>query len=404
MIRVLKTFCAMMMAVMSVDVFGQSNEPPLELILTDAKELVDQKKYASAFNLLEQHDPNNESVDAVLLKEEISIKYFVTSLGHQMFSFLDIQPDEDIMDYRGAEGTASLHVFPVNDILDSLILVYPDDCRLHKGLGDYYYDVHLRYGSNWIMEEEVVFSRIKAGYEKVVNGPCEDYMTSYALGYIALIHDNLEECIPLFKHSIELDASYPTSHYNLAYAYLFKEDPASALPHAVNSMNLYNDVTYKADAARLAGQICFEMDRIDEALNYFNQSDSIEPENYYTLSSIIGIYLKTGDSRSREKAEQLFRIGPDDLDMFQMLEQVYFDYNKYEELEDIYKKMLKEYKDDDMVCGTIYFMQAAHFIETDSKKVVDFCKKSRERFVKVLPSDHPAIMTIDETIREFSEK
>ncbi|MEY3398314.1 MAG: hypothetical protein RL220_908, partial [Bacteroidota bacterium] len=40
-----------MMAVMSVDVFGQSNEPPLELILTDAKELVDQKKYASAFNL-----------------------------------------------------------------------------------------------------------------------------------------------------------------------------------------------------------------------------------------------------------------------------------------------------------------------------------------------------------------
>jgi tetratricopeptide (TPR) repeat protein len=254
------------------------------------------------------------------------------------------------------------------------------------------------------MEEEVVFSRIKAGYEKVVNGPCEDYMTSYALGYIALIHDNLEECIPLFKHSIELDASYPTSHYNLAYAYLFKEDPASALPHAVNSMNLYNDVTYKADAARLAGQICFEMDRMDEALNYFNQSDSIEPENYYTLSSIIGIYLKTGDSRSREKAEQLFRIGPDDLDMFQMLEQVYFDYNKYEELEDIYKKMLKEYKDDDMVCGTIYFMQAAHFIETDSKKVVDFCKKSRERFVKVLPSDHPAIMTIDETIREFSEK
>src|ERR1700759_437737 len=70
-----------------------------------AQKLITEKKYDSAFEVLEKADPNNKNADVVIEKEDIVLRYFVTSIMHKVFALKDLKPDEDIMDYRGKNGS-----------------------------------------------------------------------------------------------------------------------------------------------------------------------------------------------------------------------------------------------------------------------------------------------------------
>src|SRR5690554_570405 len=219
--------------------------------INKANDLIANKKYASAFNLLDAFDPTNDNADVVLLKEKIMLNYFVTSLMHQIFALKDLEKNEDIMDYKGHEGSFEMHSFQVDSILTKLINIYPTNCKLYKGLADYYYDAHLKYGERWLIDDNDLLPLIQINYQKAIEGNCADYQTYYVLGYLNLIREKINESIPYFQKSIELHHSYASSHYNLAYAYLFTDDRENALKFAKNALDLYKDKDYKSDAARM---------------------------------------------------------------------------------------------------------------------------------------------------------
>ena len=87
-----KTTLFLFLLFISIEVFSQSESE----VLFKANELIKDKKYESAYRLLEDYDLKNDKPDVVLLKEKIALNYFVTSIMHQMFSFKDIQINEDI--------------------------------------------------------------------------------------------------------------------------------------------------------------------------------------------------------------------------------------------------------------------------------------------------------------------
>jgi hypothetical protein len=59
-----------------------------------------------------------------------------------------------------------------------LIEIYPTNCKLYKGLADYYYDVHLRYEGRWLINEEELLSLIQTNYQKAIDGNCGDLYKS----------------------------------------------------------------------------------------------------------------------------------------------------------------------------------------------------------------------------------
>lgn len=148
----------LILAIFTLPVFGQTEAETIK----SANELIANKKYESAFKLLHRFDPGNGKPEIVLLKEDIALNYFVTSIMHQLFAFKDLEKSENIMDYRGSEGSFESHVFVIDKVLDSLIKIYPDNCKLYKGLGDFYYEAHLKYGGRWLKDDNELFKLMEA--------------------------------------------------------------------------------------------------------------------------------------------------------------------------------------------------------------------------------------------------
>src|ERR1017187_4024873 len=100
--------------------FAQSDKQ----IIDKVQKYIANKKYETAYELLDSIDPLNRIPDLVLLKEELSLNYFIASVNHEMYSFKDLKKDETLADFRDKPGESKMHQFEINKVLDSLVKVY----------------------------------------------------------------------------------------------------------------------------------------------------------------------------------------------------------------------------------------------------------------------------------------
>ncbi|HBE79250.1 MAG TPA: hypothetical protein DDW65_15980, partial [Firmicutes bacterium] len=131
-------------------------------ILEEADQLIKAGQYDTAFKLLSEADKKSENPEIVLKQVDIALNYFAVSTMHQMFAFKDLQPGETIEDIRGNEesesesggGVYSYYQFEIDKILNKLIIRFPKNGQLYKALGEFYFEVSLRYGKGWLKPEQ----------------------------------------------------------------------------------------------------------------------------------------------------------------------------------------------------------------------------------------------------------
>jgi len=378
-------------------VFGQTDTD----ILNNAKSFITNRKYNSAFKLLNEADPKNEKSDFVLLKEEIALNYFVQSIMHQMFGLKDLEPDEDINELRGQEGVSSMYSFPIDEILLELIKKYPENYKLYKGLAEYYYEVHLKYGDNWLKTNDELFDLIQKNYNLALSHNEFDYLTYYVLGYIALVKEDYKASIPYFLTSIKLNELYPTSYYNLSYAYLSLNDRDNALQNATKSLDLYSDQTYKGDAARMIATIYSEQGNESKMIEYYELSNEIDPNNYYTLRPLVSYYVKNGSDNLIQATTGFYELAPDNPTIYNDLYDIYYEYNKPDQLVEFFKSQLDKFKKDPQVYGNLNFYLGRITRDTDNMIASDYFIKAKESFSKVLDSNHQVFKIIEEALKDL---
>jgi tetratricopeptide (TPR) repeat protein len=395
----MRKIITLILTLLALTAFGQTETETIR----KANNLIANKKYKSAFNLLDSFDSKNSKPDIVLLKEDILLQYFVTSIAHQMFALKDLEQNEDIMDYRGKKGPFDMQMFQVDSILEALIKIYPTNCKLYKGLGEFYYEVHLKYDGKWLKSDDELFPLIQTNFQKAVDGNCADYLSHYVLGYTNLVQEKSKESIPYFLKSIELNNDYPSSHYNLAYAYLQTDDRKNALKFAKNSLDLYTDQTYKSDAARMLGQIYTELNDDKNALMNYELADKIEPDNYYNLKPLLYLYVKTDSKKAIETSRAFFNLAPANPKIYSDLEGIYLGNKKESDLITFYKSQLPTFKDNDKVQGYLNFYLGKMYIGTDKKIAKEYFLKAKDVFSKVYNKDHQVLKTIDEGIKKCED-
>jgi hypothetical protein len=84
-----------------MQLFASPGMATMEELLSDVDRLVAEKKYLSAFKLLNSRENGDSNPDIVLKKVDIAMNYFGMSMNHKIFAFKDLEKDEDIMDVRG---------------------------------------------------------------------------------------------------------------------------------------------------------------------------------------------------------------------------------------------------------------------------------------------------------------
>jgi len=394
------TTVLLLIALIRIPVFGQTENE----ILSKATDLTANKKYLTAFKTLSDFDPKNEKPDIVLLKEDIALNYFVTSIMHQMFTFKDIEKNEDIMDFRGKEGSSEMFPFTVNETLEKLINKYPTNYNLNKGLADYYNDVLLRYQGNWLKKDNVLSELILKNYQIVIDHHQADYTVYYKVGLEFVSEKKYKESIPYFLESIKLKSDHADTHYNLAYAYLYMNDRENALKYAKNSFDLYVDKTYKEDAARMIGQIYFEMNNDKEAIKFYETANDMEADNYYNLRPLLNIYVKTSDGKEKPTLNAFYNLNPENPTIYNDLGDIYFENSKTSELIDFYLSRLSQYTTDKKISGNIHFYLGQLYLISDKKAAKDNFLKAQELFSIVFDKNNKVFNAIKEEIKKAEEK
>jgi tetratricopeptide (TPR) repeat protein len=280
-------------------------------VLSDVDRLVTEKKYLSAFRLLDAQENGDSNPDIALKKAELALKYFVNSIYHKTFSFKDLEEDEDIMDVRGAVGSSMIFNFDIEKVFTPLIKNYPEDQRLYVALADYYLDVYEKYRGLWEKSDKDVLKGAQSHYDKAIALGDLDSGTYFRAGKTALYMNDLAGAAKLLETSVQKSSSYAPARYDLSYVYLFQGKPAEAAPHAVAAYEIYDVTPLKADAAMLAGQAYMDWGNTEEALKYFLLCDKIAPDKYENLRRLMGLYVKLGrGEEANAVGERILEMDP----------------------------------------------------------------------------------------------
>ncbi len=371
-------------------VFSQEKE------LRESEELIENKKYDSAYLLLEKVDPTNKNPKIVIEKTRILLDYFVSSMMHQLYALKDLEEDEELMDIRGSEGSFSMYYFPPDSILNVLIKQNPENFKLRKTLGYFYHEVNLKYGSNWLEPDSIIFKRIIENYDVAYKNGEFDYWSLYGIGYAYLNQNKVEESIPYFIKSIELNDNYPSSYYNLAYAYLTINEREKAIENAKKALKLYEYVDYKSDAAKMLGIIYAELNDFQNALKYHREANSITPNNYYVLKPLLDIEVKTESDEYKKITSEFFMLDPGNPTIYQDLEEVYWVNGKENYLLSFFENQKINFSDNYKVLGNLHFYIARIYDGKEEIKNAKFnFEKAREIFEKVYEPNHRVFEIID---------
>lgn len=184
-------------------------------------QLIDQRKYSEAFSLLNDLDPDNEDPEALRRKIDICVDNYIMSIGHQMFALKNLGEGEDIQSLRGQAGSYDMYSLDVTSIAPMVMEKHPNNYKLKFAVGKYYHSMHLNCGDCSMSAADCI-AEFEKLFEECYENDVYDYFSVYGIAYAKINKQQFKESIPYFLQSIELNDEYPSSHYNLSYAYLYR--------------------------------------------------------------------------------------------------------------------------------------------------------------------------------------
>jgi tetratricopeptide (TPR) repeat protein len=374
-------------------------------VLSDVDRLVTEKKYLSAFRLLDAQENGDSNPDIALKKAELALKYFVNSIYHKTFSFKDLEEDEDIMDVRGAVGSSMIFNFDIEKVFTPLIKNYPEDQRLYVALADYYLDVYEKYRGLWEKSDKDVLKGAQSHYDKAIALGDLDSGTYFRAGKTALYMNDLAGAAKLLETSVQKSSSYAPARYDLSYVYLFQGKPAEAAPHAVAAYEIYDVTPLKADAAMLAGQAYMDWGNTEEALKYFLLCDKIAPDKYENLRRLMGLYVKLGrGEEANAVGERIFEMNPVNPTMARVFLDNYVGSSLEGELPGIFNGLAAKYAGNPEAVGNaLYHLSVFYNHIGESAMALKTIDEAERNFRKSLKEDHVVFKAIEQ-IRQTAGK
>lgn len=367
-----------------------------ESIAQEPVDLIEQRKYESAFKLLKDRDPDNLNPEIVIQKVDLAINYFVTSIMHHKFAFKDLSPGEDLSGIRGTNSKYHTYSLPVDSILTKLIDRYPENMNLRKMLGIYYYDVHYRYGSQWYIPEDSLINLFREHLIIAYQNGIYDDKTLYMIGYANLLNGDYMEAINFFKLSLELNEDAADCHYSLAHTFMVINEWQEALYHAHKSMTLFDNNCRQGDAARMVAFAFEELGNLPKALDFYRTSNRYCPNQYATIKPMLSVTSRIGNKDDLTMhAKDLLDLDPDNPRIFQDLLEIFYNIDAQLELVQFLNHQLIPYDDNTLVKAYLHFYQGVIHYDLRDKYNARACfEAARSLFNQVYREGHEIFPTI----------
>jgi tetratricopeptide (TPR) repeat protein len=377
--------------------FSQASSVDVESLLQKSAALKEQRQYATAYHLLDSLDRGNRYTDIVLEKLDIALNFYVTSIMHQFFGFENLAPGQEIDSLRGKPGKYNLYIFKADEVLDSLLLHHPEDYRLHKALGDYYYEVYLRYGEEWLQSMEEVTIKIDQHYSKAAQYGVGDFETYFVLGFLRLGESKWQDAAGFLDKSIDLNPLYPAAYYNMAYALLQLNQVEDALSYGKAAWQLYKEDAMKADVARMLSVLFDEDMQVDSAVFYLKQGLKLAPDDYYLLKDYVDISVREQLPERDSIRLEFYLLAPDNPTIYNVLTDIYMAHeDSFEPLINFFQELLPVFIGQDKVAGNLQFFSGQLLFESNQERAKQMFMTAKAHFEKVFPADNGVFAIIDQ--------
>ena len=230
--------------------------PTQAATLRQARQLVLERRYHSAWQLLARLDPRNTDPAVVIEKADLALRYYTNTDQLRRFAFRDLKLLDLAPDSLRQLGLDSLRYrFAVRQVLERLQRRYPANYRLSRALGDYYYTVQQCDCAEAGIGEDEVFLRTITEYQQAHAHGQGDYLSYFALGYAYQRLGRFQASLPPFERSLQLRPRNPTVHLNMAFVLLELRELEKARKQAQLAQQLFPDAHRKEDAGFLLKEI-----------------------------------------------------------------------------------------------------------------------------------------------------
>jgi len=337
--------------------------------LAACDELVTRQKYLSAYQSLGSEGADNEFILAKRI--ELCLDYFAQSINHMIFAFADLKPGESLEKLRGGTGSFTMVVLDPPKAVEEYYKAKPRSALLEKSLGDYFFEVRLRYGGRWTESDEAVSGKAVSHYESAFGLGLADALSLANCAESHLQLGAYDKAASYYDRSFALGMDSANAHYNAAFAFLRLGQYDRALVEAKKAIALYaDDPDYLFDACLLAADASGAKGDLDGGLSLFAEAQKIETRDYRLYNKRIYFYLARGDEAAAlGDAQSLFALAPRNPGATQLVAAAYGESGKQAWLEDFFEWGLGAYASDTEALGNLlfYYSQWAHDANDDAK-------------------------------------
>ncbi len=372
-------------------------------IIEKSELLISKKKYASAYKLLNKAEIKTKSIDYLIKRQELLLKYGISTNKHQTFYIKDIKSEQEILNFsENSKGFLKVNYDAIS-LFDSLLKKDPNNCKLNKAYGEYYFDAYLKYSENWIISKKDLLQRIAIYNEKATYSTCAEAINYYALGQVLINKNKFKESIYFFNIAVTKDSVNAYYLYNLAYAYLFVRNNEKAIVHAQKAIKYSTNTLLSNDAYRLIGQAYVDMKEYDKAIRNFELADRLDTTSYANKMSIINVYLKTNNPNWDSILNIVYEYAKYDVQFYNLTERVFESNQALDKLLLVYENLYKKNESNDTLAGNLlYFMGRIHSY-SNIEKARNMYLSSKDRFEKIYQKDHNVFVVIRESIDALNE-
>ncbi len=352
-----------------------------ESLIKKSDELIQKRQYESAFTILGK-DTTNKFI--IYKKTEICINYFVQSIGHRMFALHDLKENEDLYELRSGTGSFNMYLYDPVEIITDYYKKNQQSAIIEKTLGDYYYDVGLRYQGNWFETDDILAKKCIEHYEKAFAKKfyTVNMLTNCADKYVQL--KNAEKAIEYYSKALDENPSLYNVPFNLSSAYYEKGNYKAAILYGNKAISIYkNDPNYQMDAILLCSDASYAQNDFTKSLEYLNIGLSISKEEYRIYKKMALSYLALNNiPKANENADILFALAPGNPAASQMIMEIYDKNTK--ELVLFFERNIKKYTNDDATLANLYFhVSLTYYYDNNKKEALNYALLAKEKFIKV---------------------
>ena len=361
--------------------------------------LIEKKQFLSAWKLLSSKETRGNKEQINLKKIDMCLKYFTKSITHQAFAFSNLKPEENLIQHRkkAEKKIIPTFQFKIDTILGSLIQENPKNYTLQKFKGDYYYDIFILFGRDWLISKQEVLRRMYTAYTTADAHGVNDYLSLYALGYFHHLNSEVQKAIEYFNRSLELDSNHAPTHYNLAYIYTELDSQELALQYAWNSYKKYKYINYKNDAGQMTGFILGKLGRHKEAISVLLDCDRLIPNRYDTYYYLLNSFLQLNKTQEALlTAENMFSLDWKSHTIHTDIIEFFIKTNHFNELVTFYQTKLTKEKYDMEFRGHIQLhMAQAYSLVNNKSETIEYINNARESFQICYDNSHPVFRLLD---------